>query len=110
MTRAARTPAAALTRPVLVSRRMATRQRCQTRTDPRILTRPRLRTRSMPDADANTTNATNATNATATAETVRLPDGRRLGVAYHGDPTGSPVFVCHGTPASRLGHEFTDEA
>ena len=39
---------------------------------------------------------------------VRLPDGRRLGVASHGDPDGRPIFLNHGTPASRLGHEFTD--
>src|SRR3954470_22512634 len=45
-----------------------------------------------------------------TTDTLRLPDGRRMGVAYHGDPAGAAVFVCHGTPASRLGHDFTDEA
>ena len=56
-------------------------------------------------ADTNTTAATPTPN-----ETIRLADGRRLGVAYHGDPAGDPVFVCHGTPASRLGHDFTDAA
>ena len=39
---------------------------------------------------------------------VRLPDGRRVGVASHGDPDGRPLFLTHGTPASRLGFEFTD--
>jgi pimeloyl-ACP methyl ester carboxylesterase len=41
-------------------------------------------------------------------EIVRLPDGRRMGVATHGDPDGRVVVLNHGTPASRLGHEFTD--
>src|SRR5204862_7838663 len=66
------------------------------------------------DPATNATDTTDTTNTpagtAATADTLRLPDGRRLGVAYHGDPAGSPVFVCHGTPASRLGHDFTDEA
>ena len=33
---------------------------------------------------------------------VTLPDGRRMAVVEHGDPAGRPVFVFHGTPASRL--------
>lgn len=37
-----------------------------------------------------------------------LPDGRRVCFAAHGDPEGWPVFLFHGTPASRLGHEFAD--
>jgi 3-hydroxyisobutyrate dehydrogenase len=43
-----------------------------------------------------------------TDEIVRLPDGRRMGVAMHGDPEGRPVVLNHGTPASRLGFEFVD--
>lgn len=39
---------------------------------------------------------------------VRLPDGRRLALASHGDPRGWPLFLFHGIPVSRLGHEFTD--
>jgi pimeloyl-ACP methyl ester carboxylesterase len=39
---------------------------------------------------------------------VRLPDGRRVGVVSHGDPDGRPLFLYHGTPASRLGHESAD--
>ena len=31
-----------------------------------------------------------------------------MAIAAHGDPHGKPVFVFHGTPASRLGHDFTD--
>ena len=38
-----------------------------------------------------------------------LPDGRRLAYVEHGASGGVPVFVFHGTPASRLGHEFTDK-
>jgi pimeloyl-ACP methyl ester carboxylesterase len=41
-------------------------------------------------------------------EMVRLPDGRRVAIASHGDPTGRPIFVLHGVPVSRLGHEFAD--
>ncbi len=39
---------------------------------------------------------------------MRLPDGRRVAIASHGDPRGRPIFVLHGVPASRLGHEFVD--
>jgi pimeloyl-ACP methyl ester carboxylesterase len=34
--------------------------------------------------------------------TIKLPDGRRLGYAEYGDPTGRPVLHFHGTPDSRL--------
>ncbi|MFE0435519.1 alpha/beta fold hydrolase [Streptomyces nigra] len=34
---------------------------------------------------------------------VRAGDGRRLAVEISGDPGGSPVFLLHGTPGSRLG-------
>jgi pimeloyl-ACP methyl ester carboxylesterase len=33
--------------------------------------------------------------------TVALPDGRRLGYAEHGDPTGIPIVQCHGVPGGR---------
>lgn len=36
-------------------------------------------------------------------EVVRTPDGRRLAVEQWGDPCGSPVFLLHGTPGSRVG-------
>ena len=39
---------------------------------------------------------------------VRLPDGRRVGVASHGDPQGEPLLLFHGIPGSRLGHELAD--
>jgi pimeloyl-ACP methyl ester carboxylesterase len=41
-------------------------------------------------------------------QVVVTSDGRRVGVAVHGSPDGKPVLLFHGTPASRLGHEFTD--
>ncbi len=41
-------------------------------------------------------------------ERVRLPDGRCVAIASHGDPRGRPLFLFHGIPVSRLGHEFTD--
>ena len=34
--------------------------------------------------------------------TVTLPDGRLLGYAVYGDPSGLPVLGLHGTPGSRL--------
>lgn len=44
----------------------------------------------------------------ANDQLVRLPDGRRVALVSHGDARGSPLFVFHGVPASRLGHGFTD--
>jgi pimeloyl-ACP methyl ester carboxylesterase len=35
--------------------------------------------------------------------TVRAEDGRRLAIRITGHPDGSPVFLLHGTPGSRLG-------
>ncbi len=35
--------------------------------------------------------------------TVRVAGGRRLSTQAHGDPDGSPIFLLHGTPGSRLG-------
>ena len=34
--------------------------------------------------------------------TITLPDGRRLGYAEYGDPSGAPILGFHGTPGSRL--------
>jgi pimeloyl-ACP methyl ester carboxylesterase len=42
--------------------------------------------------------------------TVVLPDGRRLGYAEWGDPHGWPVLFFHGTPSSRLGLEWAEDA
>ncbi len=36
------------------------------------------------------------------ADVLQLPDGREIGLAEYGDPTGFPVLALHGTPASRL--------
>ena len=38
----------------------------------------------------------------------KLPDGRRLGYAELGDQDGSPLFVFHGTPGSRLSRTKDD--
>jgi pimeloyl-ACP methyl ester carboxylesterase len=40
--------------------------------------------------------------------TVLTVAGRQVAVVEHGDPAGRPVFLFHGTPASRLGHGFAD--
>lgn len=34
--------------------------------------------------------------------TLTLPDGRKLGYAQYGSPTGQPIFYLHGLPGSRL--------
>ena len=39
---------------------------------------------------------------------IRLHDGRLLGYAEYGDPTGKPVFLFQGTPSSRLLHPDKD--
>jgi pimeloyl-ACP methyl ester carboxylesterase len=38
------------------------------------------------------------------------PDGRQLGVAEWGDPSGRPVFSLHGTPGSRLRRPPNEES
>ncbi len=40
---------------------------------------------------------------------VRLPSGRRLGIAEYGDPDGLPVLAFHGAPASRVMFDVTDQ-
>jgi pimeloyl-ACP methyl ester carboxylesterase len=35
-------------------------------------------------------------------EAITLPDGRRLGFALLGDPSGFPIVYCHGFPSSRF--------
>ncbi len=37
-----------------------------------------------------------------TDDVLRLKDGRKLGYAEYGDPTGEPLFFFHGMPGSRL--------
>ncbi|MGC1951244.1 MAG: alpha/beta hydrolase [Gammaproteobacteria bacterium] len=39
---------------------------------------------------------------------LRLADGRLLGYAEYGDPVGTPIFYCHGFPASRLEGSLLD--
>ncbi len=36
------------------------------------------------------------------SQKIKLPDGRSLAFAEYGDPKGSPIFLFHGTPGSRL--------
>lgn len=48
--------------------------------------------------------------ATRDAQCVRLPDGRRLGYAEFGTPTGWPVFYFHGLPGSRLEAQLMEPA
>ncbi len=41
---------------------------------------------------------------------VQLPDGRTLAYAEYGDPDGTPVFFCHGTPGSRISGQLGRDA
>ena len=41
-------------------------------------------------------------------ELVRLPDGRHVAIASHGDPHGRPLLLFHGIPGSRLGMHYVD--
>ena len=41
--------------------------------------------------------------------TLQLADGRRLGWAEYGDPSGRPVLAFHGTPACRLLYAPADQ-
>lgn len=45
-----------------------------------------------------------------TTNQLRLPDGRALGYAEYGDPTGTPVLAFHGTLSSRLDIDFAADA
>lgn len=47
---------------------------------------------------------------TSTDNVLRLADGRRLGYAEYGDPSGKPLFFFHGFPGSRLEAELADNA
>jgi pimeloyl-ACP methyl ester carboxylesterase len=38
----------------------------------------------------------------STSSTLTLPDGRKLGYAQYGSPTGAPILYQHGFPGSRL--------
>jgi len=40
----------------------------------------------------------------------RRPNGASVAFSEYGDPTGVPVFFCHGWPSSRTMAEITDEA
>jgi hypothetical protein len=37
-----------------------------------------------------------------TSSTIDLPDGRKIGYAEYGSPTGKPILYQHGFPGSRL--------
>ncbi len=54
--------------------------------------------------------AFHATPISAPGEVFVLKDGRRLGYAEYGDPSGKPLFVFQGTPTSRLPHNPLDAA
>jgi pimeloyl-ACP methyl ester carboxylesterase len=42
--------------------------------------------------------------------TIGLRDGRRLGYAQWGDPSGQPLLYCHGWPSSRAEGRLADQA
>ena len=41
---------------------------------------------------------------------IKLRDGHTVALAEYGDPTGPPIFFCHGWPSSRTMAELTDAA
>ncbi|KAI8935557.1 hypothetical protein NX059_008126 [Plenodomus lindquistii] len=45
----------------------------------------------------------------STSSILSLPDGRKLGYAQYGAPTGKPIFFFHGLPGSRLEGAYFDE-
>lgn len=49
------------------------------------------------------------TNTAKPDQTLTLPDGRTLGYAEYGCPTGIPLFYFHGFPSSRLESSAIDE-
>jgi pimeloyl-ACP methyl ester carboxylesterase len=46
---------------------------------------------------------------TSTDNVIQLADGRQLGYAEYGDPDGTPLFIFHGMPGSRLEAKLGDE-
>jgi len=44
------------------------------------------------------------------AQILRLENGRQMAFAEYGDPSGTPVFFCHGWPSSRTMAELTHDA
>jgi pimeloyl-ACP methyl ester carboxylesterase len=44
------------------------------------------------------------------SKVLQLEKGARVAVNEYGNPTGAPVFFCHGWPSSRTMAELTDEA
>jgi hypothetical protein len=44
-----------------------------------------------------------------TSDTLTLPDGRKLGYAQYGSPTGRPILYLHGLPGSRIEAACFDE-
>ncbi|KAI0444297.1 alpha/beta hydrolase [Xylaria telfairii] len=59
----------------------------------------------MPARNMSSSSKTCSADSTATerdSQTLQLPDGRVLGFAEYGSPTGKPIFFFHGFPSSRL--------
>ena len=44
------------------------------------------------------------------SDIITLPDGRQLGYAQYGSPTGRPIFLMHGLPGSRIDGAFFDKS
>ncbi|KAI0965766.1 Alpha/Beta hydrolase protein [Xylaria arbuscula] len=81
--------------------------RIQPQPQPRTAQMPPLATLSTsPVHRMNSSSQGHRGNSSSTAQrdsqTLKLPDGRVLGFAEYGSPTGKPVFFFHGFPSSRL--------
>ncbi|KAI1110488.1 hypothetical protein F5Y14DRAFT_455022 [Nemania sp. NC0429] len=61
-------------------------------------------------ASSKVLSRTSSTNmASRDSQTLQLPDGRTLGFAEYGSPTGKPLFYFHGFPSSRYEAEGVHE-
>jgi hypothetical protein len=62
-----------------------------------------------PSSPWDTSSLTEATPYTEASNIVILQDGRKLGYAQYGSPTGKPVIFLHGMPGSRLDAAHFDD-
>jgi hypothetical protein len=62
-----------------------------------------------PSSPRDTSSLSDPTPYTEASNIVILPDGRKLGYAQYGSPTGKPVIFLHGMPGSRLDAAHFDD-
>ncbi|KAI3330813.1 Alpha/Beta hydrolase protein [Ustulina deusta] len=67
-----------------------------------LSTLPTTRGGRTSSSDSKACSRSNSPAVQRDSQTLRLPDGRVLGFAEYGSPTGKPLFFFHGFPSSRL--------